>query len=217
LRRLASHAASLHFVSIATSETICFILIACASLCAVFARTIRYSELSPPLRITVRGLGFVFLVQVAFDAFAPFALPPNMVFGDGRHGLFFPYGAALAIISGIGALWRPSFLLPLCLFYASWRGFLPKISGIEPAPTDYLGTLDFGLFLIVGALTTRIITGQQLASRLQGFHQWLLGGDQASNVRRTADNLIWACGVGAHLGSNLWSGVAKMRGCMSCV
>jgi len=34
--------------------------------------------------------------------------------------------------------------------------------------------------------------------------------DAAPEVRRKAQDLIWACAVGAHLGSYLWSGVAKI-------
>ena len=77
---------------------------------------IRYRELSPALRVVVRGVGIIVFVQVSFDVFGPFAGPPNILFGGGPHVPFFRYAAILAVISGAAAIWRPAFLFPLFYF-----------------------------------------------------------------------------------------------------
>lgn len=210
LRRVAQHAASLHVLSVGAAQAACFVLILCACIAAISARRMRYSEWSPPLRITARGVGAAFLVQAVCDAVGPFAQPPNLMFGDGRYETFFLYGTALALISGVAAMWRPSFLIPLFLYYASWRAFLARISGIEIAPTDYLGTLDLGLFLAIGGLTTWALTTHELGARWLKYCRWLFGAEPGPDVRSTVQNLVWACGVGAHLGSYFWSAVAKI-------
>jgi hypothetical protein len=185
-------------------------------ICAAFAgavafRSVRYRDFSPPLRITAFAIGMAIFLQLLFDSLGPFAGPPNILFGSGDRILFFRYGALLAIMAGVAAIWRPSFLVPLFYFYHAWREMVSVVSGIFVTETDYLGMLDVGNFCVLGVLATIVLTSPWALQRVSWLETALASPDGLKGLRDRAYGLIWACAVGAHLGSYFWSGVAKLQ------
>jgi hypothetical protein len=184
--------------------------------CATFAgaiafSSVRYRDFSPPLRITAFAIGMAIFVQLLFDSLGPFAGPPNILFGSGDKILFFRYGAALAVVAGVAAIWRPSFLVPLFYFYHAWRELVSVVSGIFVTETDYLGMLDVGNFCVLGAMSTIVLTNAWTTDRLPWLRTVFASADGMKELRDRAYGLIWACAVGAHLGSYFWSGIAKLQ------
>ncbi len=98
------------------------------------------------------------LIQVAFDLFGPFPGPPNILFGGQGSALYFRYAAILGVVAGVAALWRPSFLAPLFLYYVGWRELIGTVSGIRVVDTDYLGMIDVGYFSTLGAFVVIWVT-----------------------------------------------------------
>jgi hypothetical protein len=178
---------------------------------AVGFRRVRYQDMSAALRITVRCIGIFVLIQVAFDAFGPFAGPPNILFGGQGSALYFRYVAVLGMAAAIAALWRPSFLAPLFLYYVGWRELIGTVSGIHVVDTDYLGMIDVGYFSTIGVFITIYATSPWIVSRFSFVRPLLLGPETKEAFRTWTFDLIWACAVGAHLGSYFWSGMAKIR------
>jgi hypothetical protein len=178
---------------------------------AVAFRQVRYQDMSAPLRITVRAIGIIVLIQVAFDAFGPFPGPPNILFGGHGSALYFSYVAILGVAAGIAALWRPSFLAPLFLYYVGWRELIGTVSGIHVVDTDYLGMIDVGYFATLGTFVVIYATSPWALDRFPFLRSFLLGAEERKIIQTRAFNLIWACAVGAHLGSYFWSAIAKIQ------
>jgi hypothetical protein len=194
------------------SELASFIAVVVTFAAAVRFRGVRYRELTPALRITIRCVGIFVFLQVLFDALGPFPGPPNILFGgDGQPVLYFRYAAILGVLAGAAALWRPSFLAPLFLFYVGWRELIGTLSGIPVVDTDYLGMLDAGYFSTVGAFIAVGATAPWTLERFPFLRSLLLGAEGKDATRLQAFNLIWACAVGAHLGSYFWSGIMKLH------
>lgn len=193
------------------SDNYAFVLICAAFAGAIAFRSVRYRDFSPPLRITAFAIGMAIFLQLLFDSLGPFAGPPNILFGSGDRILFFRYGALLAIAAGVAAIWRPSFLVPLFYFYHAWREMVSVVSGIFVTETDYLGMLDVGNFCVLGVLATIVLTTPWASKRVPWLQTALASPDGLKGLRDRAYGLIWACAVGAHLGSYFWSAVAKLQ------
>ncbi len=193
------------------SELASFVAVVIAWCAAVGLAGIRYADMMPALRITMRGIGLFVFIQVLFDAFGPFPGPPNILFGQNAPLLYFRYAAILGVLAGAGSLWRPSFLLPLFLYYVGWRELVGTLSGISVDTTDYLGMLDAGYFSAIGMFIAIGATAPWTLARVP-FLRTLMGGAQGrQSARELAFGLIWACAVGAHLGSYFWSGMMKVH------
>jgi hypothetical protein len=187
-----------------------------AAVASVFAvalgfRKIRYTDISAPLRIVIRCIGIIVLLQVLFDALGPFAGPPNIVFSGQGSVLYFRYAAILGLTAGIAALWRPSFLAPLFLYYVGWRELIGTLTGIKIVETDYLGMIDVGYFGILGAVVVIVATSPWVTDRVPALKSIVLGIEDRDSTRTRAFNLIWACAIGVHLGSYFWSAMAKIK------
>jgi hypothetical protein len=193
------------------SDIYALVLICVAFAGAIAFSSVRYRDFSPPLRITAFAIGLAIFLQLLFDSLGPFAGPPNILFGSGDRILFFRYGALLAVVAGIAAIWRPSFLVPLFYFYHAWREMVSVVSGIFVTETDYLGMLDVGNFSVLGVLATIVLTSPRTLKRVPWLGTALASPDGIKDLRNRAYGLIWACAVGAHLGSYFWSGVAKLQ------
>jgi hypothetical protein len=193
------------------SELWSFVAVLAAFVAALGFISIRYADISAPLRITMRGIGIIVFIQVLFDAAGPFPGPSNILFGDSGPVLYFRYAAILGVVAGTAALWRPSFLVPLFLYYVGWRELIGTLSGIAVSDTDYLGMLDVGYFSTVGMLIVISVTSPWAMDRFPLLRSLLPAADGVAGMRNRAFGLIWACAVGAHLGSYLWSGAMKIR------
>jgi len=193
------------------SDNLAFVLVCAAFAGAIAFSSVRYRDFSPPLRITAFAIGMTIFAQLLFDSLGPFAGPPNILFGSGDGILFFRYGALLASVAGVAAIWRPSFLVPLFYFYLAWRELVSVVSGIYVTETDYLGMLDVGYFSVLGVLTTIVLTSPWAMERVSWLGTALTSPDGVKGLRHRAYGLIWACAVGAHLGSYFWSGMAKLQ------
>jgi len=193
------------------SDIYALVLICVAFAGAIAFSSVRYRDFSPPLRITAFAIGMAIFLQLLFDSLGPFAGPPNILFGSGDRILFFRYCALLAVVAGIAAIWRPSFLVPLFYFYHAWREMVSVVSGIFVTETDYLGMLDVGNFSVLGVLATIVLTSRWVLKRVPWLATALASPDGVNGLRNRAYGLIWACAVGAHLGSYFWSGVAKLQ------
>jgi hypothetical protein len=203
-RRVVTHVAR-------WSDTYAFVLV-CATFAGAMAfSSVRYRDFSPPLRITAFAIGMAIFVQLLFDSLGPFAGPANIFFGSGDKILFFRYGAALAVVAGIAAIWRPSYLVPLFYFYHAWREMVSVASGIFVTETDYLGMLDVGNFCVLGVMGTVVLTNSWTADRVPWLRTVFTSADGVNELRNRAYGLFWACAVGAHLGSYFWSGMAKLQ------
>lgn len=203
-RRAVTHVARL-------SDIYALVLVCAAFAGAIAFSSIRYRDFSPPLRITAFAIGMAIFVQLLFDSLGPFAGPPNILFGSGDKILFFRYGAVLAVVAGIAAIWRPSFLLPLFYYYHAWREMVNVVSGIFVTETDYLGLLDVGNFCVLAVLATIVLTSPSAMDRVPWLRTAFATSDGVKGLRDRAYGLIWACAVGAHLGSYFWSGIAKLQ------
>ena len=192
------------------SELHAFLMVlACCAGAAVFVG-IRYAMMPHLLRAVVRGIGVVVLAQVLFDTLAPVPPAPNVLFGEANgHELFFRYGGMVAIATGIVAMWRPSFLVPMFAWYIAFRLLIGPLAGIPVVDTDFLNMLDTGLFAVVGGLFVITITSDWALQRAP----WLracMAGLAPAELRLAACSLLWACAVGAHLGNYFCSGLAKL-------
>jgi hypothetical protein len=193
------------------SELWSFVAVVAAFAAAFAFVSIRYADMSAPLRITMRGIGAIVFVQVLFDALGPFPGPANILFADHGPTLYFRYAAILGVVAGTAALWRPAFLVPLFLYYVGWRELIGTLSGIAVSDTDYLGMLDVGYFSTVGTLIVICVTSPWALERFPFLRSLLAGSDGVEATRLRSFGLIWACAVGAHLGSYFWSGAMKVR------
>jgi hypothetical protein len=164
---------------------------------------IRYDELPSLLRPLLRGIAGVVLVQVAFDSAALTYAPAYMI--SGEPGAFFIGGSAIGVVSGLLALWRPSFALPLLFHYVAFRHQLNRVSGVPVSETDYLSMLDIGSFVVLGSLVTAFATRPRNAAQL--LPAWA----NSATLRDSACALIWAWAVGAHLGNYFVSGWTKVQ------
>jgi hypothetical protein len=191
-------------------EFLTFLLVCAAFVGALAFSSVRYRDMSPAMRVVVRGIGMIVFIQMSFDAFGPFAGPPNILFGSGPHVLFFRYAAILAVISGAAAIWRPAFLFPLFYFYVGWRELIGAVSGVPIVATDYLGMLDGAYFCIVGVFMTVVLTSSWMMRRFPAWSGWLIGPDGIEAFRSRTFGLLWSCAVGAHLGNYFWSGMKKI-------
>ena len=164
---------------------------------------IRHDEVPSLLRPLLRGIAAVVLVQVALDGAALTYAPAYMT--SGEPGAFFVGGSAIGVVSGLLALWRPSFAVPLLFHYVAFRHQLNRISGVPVSETDYLSMLDIGEFVVLGSLATVFATRPRNAARL--LPAWADG----AALRNSACALIWAWAVGAHLGNYFISGWTKVQ------
>jgi hypothetical protein len=171
---------------------------------------VRYADFPRLLRVVLRGIGIVVLLQVLFDAFAPVPPLPNILFLDGPFTLLYRWGAVIAVAVGIASLWRPAFLVPLFFYYVAFRFLIGQATGIAIVETDYLNFLDTGIFGIVGGLIVVSATSPWALDRLPALRA-LYGEAEPASVCKQACGLIWACVVGAHLGNYFLSGVAKIE------
>lgn len=169
---------------------------------AAAVSSIRYGDIATPLRILMRGIAIVVLIQLAFDT-STFLYLPDMLMA-GSQGVLFRVNAMIGLAAGVVAIWRPSFVVPLLISYVTFRRQFNVHAGIEISETDYLSMLDIGLFTAIGAcalaLGTKIFGGALTASRIA-----------ADKFKESAGHLVWACAVGAHLGNYLISGWTKVR------
>ena len=174
---------------------------------AIALARLRYSLISGAVRVLLRGIAAAVLIQVMFDAFGGVSGTPNVLFGRTEDIYFCRYCQLLAVVSGILGLFRPSFTLPLFLFYEIFRVRIGKDTGIPVVATDYRSMLDIGCFCVIGTIVTISVTGQKF-ERFRGWIQ-ISNGDLAI-VRERSFTLVWSWAVGAHLGNYFYSGIAKL-------
>jgi hypothetical protein len=180
----------------------CLALDVAAFAAAAALARVRYAQIPSLMHPLMRGIGLVVFVQVVFDSAALIYGPSEFV--TGRNGLFFEGGAAIALVSGALALWRPSFLVPLFFHYVAFRHQIGVIAGVDISKTDYLSMLDIGEFLTIGAFVTVALARPALA-------RFLPGDSDAARLQDRGAGLIWACAVGAHLGNYFVSGWTKLQ------
>jgi hypothetical protein len=191
-------------LSVASSSPAdCLVLDMLAFVAAWLGFDIRHDEIAPLLRPLLRGIGGVVLVQVAFDTSTLLYAPSTIT--SGTTGLFFGCGAGIALVAGVLALWRPSFVVPLFVHYVAFRHQLNAVYGVAVSETDYLSMLDVGEFVAVGALLTVMLSRPHFAERL--LPSWL----DANWLKAAASSLILAWAIGAHLGNYFVSGWTKIR------
>ena len=194
------------------SDSYAFVMVLLAFAGAIAFRFVRWRDFTPPLRVIAFAIGMTIFVQHLFDSLGPYPGPPNVLFGNpGDKVLFFRYGALIGIVGGLLGIWRPAFLIPLFFAYLSWREVISVFAGIFVTETDYLGMLDVGYFSVLGVLTTICLTSPWTLERVAWLRRTMVAPDGIEALRHRAYGLIWACGVGAHLGSYFWSGMAKLQ------
>ena len=178
--------------------------------CALPFRTLTYTEVPPFLGLFVRGIGFVVLIQVLFDAVNLTPGTPNIVFGTGETEVFYRFAGLTALIAGGIGLRRPAFLVTLFAYYEIFRTRIGLDTGIYIVQTDYKSMLDTGLFGAVGALVAVAATTKWAFKGFDQFEGYFSRLD-LPKLRVEACLLIWAAAVGAHLGNYFHSGIAKIE------
>jgi hypothetical protein len=186
----------------ASSPQNCLALDVVVTAGAWYLSSLRYSEIPSLLRPLMRGIAGVVLVQVIFDGSTLLYGPAPML--TGAEGAFFCGGTLIAIATGLIAMWRPSFTLPLLFHYVAFRHQLNIISGVAVSETDYLSMLDVGEFIAIGALFTVILTSRRARHLLPS---WI----DLEDLKTTSATLIWIWAVGAHLGNYFISGWTKIQ------
>ena len=196
--------------AVGLSQEHAFALVVAACIGAAAFVWVRYADFPRLLRVVLRGIGIVILIQVLFDAFGPVPPLPNILFGDGPFTLLYRWGAVIALLAGAVSIWRPSFLVPLFFYYVAFRFLIGEATGIAIVETDYLNFLDTGIFGILGGLIVVTLTTPWGVRNVPGMRA-LTSESGPEVLRHRACNLIWACLVGAHLGNYFLSGVAKIE------
>jgi hypothetical protein len=174
----------------------------------VFAR-IRYDVMAAPPRMVLRAIAMMILLQVFFEAFGFVYNAPNLLFSEGPDLLFFRYGAAIALIAGVAAWYRPSFAIVLLAHYVMFRERISADAGIPIVRTDYLNMSDIALYVAASVPCVVLLTNEKVVAR---FPKWIRGlMPDLQETRTSAWYLVWALGIGVHLGNYFWSGVAKLQ------
>jgi hypothetical protein len=184
---------------------------------AVPLATVRYSQLTQLVRILIRGLGIVVLILTLTDSPLEVAWPA----ADGfpHSPLFFRCGALISIACIILGLWRPSFQLPVLIYYDLSRRVFANVTGVDLVTTDYLNLVQIAEFALIGSLVTLFMFGRadnigpaakNMANRLR---PWLgsLAPSDGDRLRITAMDLIWSVAIGVHLSKYFWSGIVKLK------
>jgi hypothetical protein len=182
-----------------------FWLVVATFLFAAATSSIRYRVMADAPRIILRSIAMMVLFQVACEAFGAVYGAPNLLFSEGPDLLFFRYGALIALIAGVLSWYRPSFAICLIVHYVLFRERISANGSIPIVRTDYMNMTDVALFLVIGTLCTVALTRSERFAALRGSLP-----DFAA-LREKAFLLLWAGGVGAHLGNYFWSGVAKLE------
>ena len=167
--------------------------------------------MTAPLRITTRAIGIIVLIELVFDLFGPFPGPPNILFGGQGSALYFRYVAVPGVVAGVAALWRPSFLAPLFLYYVGWRELIGTVSGIRVVDTDYLGMIDVGYFATLGTFIVICATSPWTLNRFP-FPTFPLA--RPGHMRGCAlPDIQPDLGLRGRrsMGSYFWSGIAKIQ------
>lgn len=168
---------------------------------AWWQRDLRYTAIWRPLAMLVRGAAAILLVQVAFDALYPSSLFSNLFIGidtDVRTVIGF------ALATGVAAMWRPSFVLPMLLAYIVFRNRFPVEYALPINQLDFRTLADVGAFPVMALLVWRIAARSASGPRL---HAEVLASDDAS---LRFQKLLWALSIGIHLGNYFHSGLAKL-------
>ena len=180
-------------------------------LCALPFRSLKYSGVPTFLGLFIRGIGFVVLIQIFFDAvnFTPGS--PNIFFGTGETAVFYRFAGLAALFAGGVGLQRPAFLVALFAYYEIFRTRVGLDAGIYIVHTDYNSMLDTGLFGAIGALVVVAATSKWPLHGFDRYRRYFAPLDDAPRLRLETCLLIWAAAVGAHLGNYLYSGLAKIE------
>jgi hypothetical protein len=164
---------------------------------------ITYRNIPAVLRPLLRGIAAVVLIQIVFDGTTLIYGPASML--NGSAGGFFVYGTIIGIATGLAALWRPGFAVPLFFHYVAFRHQLNLTSGVAVSETDYLSMLDVGQFVAVGGLFLAVASRPRVAGRL--LPSWI----DLDTLRSRTAILIFIWAVGAHFGNYFISGWTKIQ------
>jgi len=175
-----------------------------AVLVAIWQWRFTYTDIWKPLRILARGAMIVLFVQILFDALYPSSFVSNIfigVYNDARLLI------GLALISGVAAMFRPSFIPATLLAYAWFRHRAPLAFDLTVTQLDFTTLADVGLFSISALLALRIFTNSPLATKHKGIGEILTHTAFPLRFQKA----IWGLCVGIHLGNYFHSGIAKLR------
>lgn len=104
------------------------------------------TDLPKVVRITLQGIAILFGLYLAF---AYPAVPPDSV-GDRLSFEFIIYRVA-GVLFLLGALWRPSLMLPGLVTVRFFKLALSEATGLSISTTDYTPVLEFGCLVTLGA------------------------------------------------------------------
>ncbi|CAA9276756.1 MAG: hypothetical protein AVDCRST_MAG93-2933 [uncultured Chloroflexia bacterium] len=171
---------------------------------ATWQRNYTYGEIWKPLRILIRGAAIVLFVQILFDALYPGSIVSNVfigVYGDARLLI------GLALLSGLVAVFKPSFVPPTLLAYTWFRHHAPLAFDLPVTRLDFTTLADVGLFSVLALLGLRILTTTPALARHQRLHEILTHTAFPMRFQKA----VWGLCVGIHLGNYFHSALAKMR------
>ncbi|KAI9016903.1 hypothetical protein DFJ74DRAFT_678729 [Hyaloraphidium curvatum] len=182
-----------------------------AGLAVAFA-PVRADAMPPALRLLLGIVGTGLWVHVLFDAFGAVPPGPNLVFDGPLPKQVFRYGAAVAVASGAVAWRRPSFWLPVAVYYFNFRVRLNIETGTFISDIDFRGAQDAVVFGSIAAPVIIVLTSERVCrwvgSVLAAKHVSV--SSDGERVRTLALELVWAVMVGAHLGNYYRSGIGKL-------
>ncbi|HXF53345.1 MAG TPA: hypothetical protein VNK52_04400 [Hyphomicrobiaceae bacterium] len=153
-----------------------------------------YAGLSPAYRILLSGTALV----LAFYCATAYWLFPSDAEWQIVMALY--VSQAVAVCSGIGALWRPVLaLVPgvYVLLAKAWTKLLAPLP--ELSATDYMPLVDCVAFLSLGLIAFRVLS-----------RQWLFSRSLSRVDEEAATRMLFLIAVGIHLGNYFHSAMAKL-------
>jgi hypothetical protein len=116
------------------------------SLVAVLFLQLRASDLAKPVRLTLRGIGLLFALYLAFA----YSSTLRETIGDWAYFELLLYRFAGAILFCVG-LWRPALMLPAFVAARYQKLSFSDASGLPITFTDYTPVVEFGCLLTLGS------------------------------------------------------------------
>ena len=194
-----------------------FGIVVASAVVAVALANIRYSDLSQLVRIVVRGLGIIVVILTLSDS--PFEAAWPSTNGFPYCTLFFRGGTLISIMCIALSFLRPSFQIPVLIYYDLSRRVFARVTGVDLVTTDYLNLLQIAEFAVIGSFMTLYLFGsaeksghseKNLAYQIRPWLKNITPFD-SDRLRRNSMDLIWSVAIGVHLSKYFWSGIIKLK------
>lgn len=171
---------------------------------AWLTKDLRMQDATPAFTLLMRTIiGFFTLFMVfTYPAVTDTAVAPWSYEWFMLH-----WGRAIAVIAGIIAWYRPGAALILLCLVAWYKNTLQSVLGLVISKTDYYSVLEFGVFMVLGLFTAKI---------LPKYWHWIKAepasssGETASRTQWRYADVIVLGAIAIHLANYFYSAVEKL-------